>query len=92
MILISGSPGNIGAPLAEQLVEQGEKIRLIVRDPKKPNPTLAKLQARGAEIVRGDFADPDSLAASFTGVSSAFLLTPVAQTNGGMETKFYPRC
>jgi len=88
MILISGSPGNIGTPLAQQLVEQGEKIRLIVRDPKKPDPTLAKLQARGAEIVRGDFADPDSLAASFTGVSSAFLLTPVAQQTAEWKRNF----
>jgi uncharacterized protein YbjT (DUF2867 family) len=88
MILISGSPGNIGTPLAEQLVEQSEKIRLIVRDPKKPDPTLAKLQARGAEIVRGDFADPDSLAASFTGVSSAFLLTPVAQQTTEWKRNF----
>ena len=88
MILISGSPGNIGTPLAEQLVEQGEKIRLIVRDPKKPDPTLAKLQASGAEIVRGDLADPDSLAASFTGVSSAFLLTPVVQQTAEWKRNF----
>src|SRR5258707_3840756 len=78
MILISGSPGNIGTPLAQQLLEQGEQIRLIVRDPKKADQVVADLQSRGAEVVQGDFSDPGSLAHCFTGVESAFLLVPVA--------------
>ncbi len=78
MILISGSPGNIVTPLAQQLLEQGEQIRLIVRDPKKADQVVADLQSRGAEVVQGDFSDPGSLAHCFTGVESAFLLVPVA--------------
>ena len=78
MILVTGSPGNIGTPLAQQLLERGEKIRLMVRDPKKQAQILADLTARGAEIVQGDFANPASLTPCFTGVESAFLLVPVA--------------
>src|SRR5260370_36843718 len=78
MILISGSPGNIVTPSAQELVEQGEQIRLIVRDPKKADQVVADLQSRGAEVVQGDFSDPGSLAHCFTGVESAFLLVPVA--------------
>jgi uncharacterized protein YbjT (DUF2867 family) len=79
MILVTGSPGNIGTPLAQHLLRQGRKIRLMVRNPKKQDQVVADLQARGAEIVQGDFADPGSLAHCFTGVESAFLLVPVAQ-------------
>ena len=78
MILVTGSPGNIGTPLAQHLLRQGRQIRLMVRNPKKPNQVLADLQAAGAEIVQGDFADPASLEHCFTGVESAFLLVPVA--------------
>ena len=78
MILVTGTPGNIGTPLAHHLIRQGNKIRLMVRDPKKPDDVLADLRSRGAEIVRGDFSDPGSLAHCFTGVESAFLLVPVA--------------
>jgi len=78
MILVTGSPGNIGTPLAQHLLRQGGKIRLMVRNPKKQDQVVADLQSRGAEIVQGDFADPGSLAHCFAGVESAFLLVPVA--------------
>ena len=50
----------------------------MVRNPKKQDQFVADLQARGTEIVQGDFADPESLAHCFTDVESAFLLVPVA--------------
>ena len=78
MILVTGSPGNIGTPLAQHLLQKGRKIRLMVRNPKKQDQVVADLQSRGAEIVQGDFADLASLAHCFTGVESAFLLVPVA--------------
>ena len=78
MILVTGSPGNIGTPLAQHLLRQGRKIRLMVRNPKKQDPAVTDMQAHGAEIVQGDFADPGSLGHCFTGVESAFLLVPVA--------------
>jgi uncharacterized protein YbjT (DUF2867 family) len=78
MILVTGSPGNIGTPLAQHLLRQGRKIRLMVRNPKKQDQVVADLHSGGAEIVQGDFADPGSLAHCFAGVESAFLLLPVA--------------
>jgi uncharacterized protein YbjT (DUF2867 family) len=88
MILVTGSPGNIGSPLAQRLLQQGEKIRLMVRNPKKQDEVLADLQSRGAEIVQGDFADPGSLAHCFTGVKTAFLLVPVAQETAEWKGNF----
>jgi uncharacterized protein YbjT (DUF2867 family) len=78
MILVTGSPGNIGTPLAQHLLRQGRKIRLMVRNRKKQDQVVEDLESRGAEIVQGDFADPGSLANCFMGVESAFLLVPVA--------------
>ena len=88
MILVTGSPGNIGTPLARRLLQQGEKIRLMVRNPKKQDEVLADLQSRGAEIVQGDYADPASLAHCFTGVKTAFLLVPVAQETAEWKGNF----
>src|SRR5215469_3810813 len=88
MILVTGSPGNIGTPLAQHLLKQGRKIRLMVRNPKKQDPVVADLQSRGAEIAQGDFADPGSLANCFTSVESAFLLVPVALETAEWKANF----
>ena len=88
MILVTGSPGNIGTPLAQHLLKQGRKIRLMVRNPKKQDPVVADLQSRGAEIAQGDFADPGSLAHCFTDVESAFLLVPVALETAEWKANF----
>ena len=88
MILVTGSPGNIGTPLAQQLLEQGRKIRLMVRNPKKEDQVVADLRSRGAEVVQGDFSDPASLPSCFTGVESAFLLVPVAQETAEWKNNF----
>jgi uncharacterized protein YbjT (DUF2867 family) len=88
MILVTGSPGNIGTPLAQQLLEQGRKIRLMVRNPKKEDQVVADLRSRGAEVVQGDFSDPASLPPCFTGVESAFLLVPVAQETAEWKGDF----
>jgi uncharacterized protein YbjT (DUF2867 family) len=78
MILVTGTPGNIGTPLAQHLLQQGRPIRLMVRNPKKQDEVLTDLRSRGADIVQGDFGDPGSLVDCFTGIESAFLLVPVA--------------
>jgi uncharacterized protein YbjT (DUF2867 family) len=88
MILVTGSPGNIGTPLAQQLLEQGRKIRLMIRNPKKEDQVVADLRSRGAEVVQGDFSDPASLPPCFTGVESAFLLVPVAQETAEWKNSF----
>jgi uncharacterized protein YbjT (DUF2867 family) len=88
MILVTGTPGNIGTPLAQHLLRQGRKIRLMVRNPKKQDQVVADLQSRGAEIVQGDFGDPGSLADCFTGIESAFLLVPVALETAEWKSNF----
>lgn len=72
LILVYGASGAQGRPVAEQLLEAGHRVRLLVRRPD----SVADLAARGAEVVRGDLADPDSLRAANANVDGVFLLLP----------------
>lgn len=77
MILVFGATGTVGGEVARQLIARGERPRLLVRDPAK-----AHAFDGSAEIMRGDFNDPQSLAAALTGVEKAFLVTG---THGGVD-------
>lgn len=70
-ILVTGSTGNIGRQVIDQLVTRGADVLALVRDPAKAGlPTSVK-------TVKGDFLDVDSLRSAFDGVSTLFLLNGV---------------
>ncbi|MDI1481341.1 SDR family oxidoreductase [Polyangium sp. y55x31] len=69
MILVTGATGNVGSAVLEQLVEAGQKVRALVRDPAK----LGEL-GRKVEVVKGDLTRPETLDAAFAGVDKAFVL------------------
>ena len=72
-VLTYGATGTQGGPVARQLVEAGEQVRLLVRDPEK----VRDLEARGAEVAVGDLGDLDSLRAAHRGVDRVFLHLPL---------------
>ncbi len=65
-VFLTGSTGMIGSNIAEQLVEQGDDVRALVREGSDATP----LEAMGVEIVRGDIADTDDVLAPPTLVST----------------------
>ena len=67
MILVTGATGNVGGSVVRQLLEAGEKIRALTRDP-----GAARLPA-GVDVVGGDLADPSTLAGAFDGIDRMFL-------------------
>ncbi|WP_437991771.1 SDR family oxidoreductase [Sorangium sp. So ce145] len=69
MILVTGATGNVGGAVLEQLVDAGEPVRALVRDP-------ARLGALGGDIavVKGDLSKPETLDAAFAGADRAFLV------------------
>jgi uncharacterized protein YbjT (DUF2867 family) len=73
MILVIGATGVTGSETVRHLVERGEKVRALTRDPAKAEamPALA-----GAEIVVGDSSKPESLDAVFEGVDKVYLVPP----------------
>lgn len=72
MFTIFGVTGNTGSVVARTLLERGEKVRLLARDPAK----VAGLAAKGAEVVKGDVQDAEAVAAALEGAKGAYLLTP----------------
>jgi uncharacterized protein YbjT (DUF2867 family) len=69
MYLITGSTGNIGRPLVEQLFKEGHDVRALVR-----NASRADLLPGGVDIAVGNLDDADSIAVALRGVDSVFLL------------------
>lgn len=71
IILVTGATGYVGGRLVPRLLEQGYRVRCLVRDP-------ARLQGRPwqnqVEIVAGDLLQPEKLVAAMEGVHAAYYL------------------
>ncbi|MGA2813459.1 MAG: NmrA family NAD(P)-binding protein [Candidatus Acidiferrum sp.] len=72
MYAILGATGNIGSVIANALLGQGEKVRVVGRNQEK----LQKFTASGAQAHIADKNDVPALAAAFAGVRAAFLMIP----------------
>ncbi|MEU8380903.1 NAD(P)H-binding protein [Streptosporangium sp. NPDC048865] len=70
MILVTGATGKVGGQVVSQLLDAGVAVRALTRDP--ASATLPE----GAEVVRGDLADPATLDGALDGVESVFLVWP----------------
>lgn len=84
MILITTPTGDIGARVLSNLLEDGEKVRVILRD-------ASKLDAgtRGrVDIVEGSHADDAVIAKALDGVSAVFWLPPGSPTAKNPEDAY----
>ncbi|MFR9750048.1 NAD(P)H-binding protein [Nocardia sp. 004] len=70
MILVTGAGGRVGGSVVAQLRARGEKVRALVRDPRRGTPMP------GVEVVRGDLTDPVSVAAAMDSVRAVVLVWP----------------
>lgn len=82
-ILVTGATGKQGGATARRLLAEGRPVRAMVRDTTTPAATA--LAAVGAQLVRGDFDDPRSLAPVIDGASAVFAIPPVAFGPAGPE-------
>jgi uncharacterized protein YbjT (DUF2867 family) len=71
LILVTGATGTVGSEVVKQLVEAGQKVRALVRDPAK-----VKKLGDGIDVVIADLARPQTLAVAFAGAEKAFVLAP----------------
>ena len=72
MFVVLGSSGNTGKGVAETLLSQNKKVRVVVRD-------IAKGQAwkdAGADVSIADVEDGAALERAFTGAEGAYVLLP----------------
>ena len=72
MFAITGATGNTGAVVAEKLLAQGEKVRVIGRDAGR----LARLTQKGAEAFTADITDAAALARAFERAGAVYALLP----------------
>jgi uncharacterized protein YbjT (DUF2867 family) len=72
MYVITGATGNTGSVVAQRLLENGKKVRVIGRSLER----LRALAARGAEPFAADLADPAALKRAFSGAEAVYAMIP----------------
>nr|XP_033818593.1 nmrA-like family domain-containing protein 1 [Geotrypetes seraphini] len=74
LIVVVGATGAQGGSVARALLADGSfAIRVMTRDPEKP--AAKELKKQGAQVVKGDLDDKNSLEVAFTGAYGAFVVT-----------------
>jgi uncharacterized protein YbjT (DUF2867 family) len=68
MLLLTGATGSIGSQLLPLLLERGEDVRCLVRDPRRLGPRRVDVQIALGDL--GDLADPHTLRQSLRGVDT----------------------
>jgi uncharacterized protein YbjT (DUF2867 family) len=72
--LVAGVSGHTGAVVAQALLDQKFKTRVLVRDAAKGE----RWKKRGAEVTVATVEDPHAMAAALRGADAAYLLLPPA--------------
>ena len=67
-VFLTGGSGYIGGALASRLLERGDEVVALARS----DASAGALSERGAQVVRGDVLQEDSLAAGMAGCSLAY--------------------
>ena len=81
-IVVVGASGYLGKPTVTALTKAmgAANISVVTRNPAAA--ATGELGATGATLIKGDFADVDSLKSAFTGAAIAYIITP------GTEVRF----
>lgn len=74
MILVVGATGQLGSLVVHTLRDQGAAVRAMVRDPSAAD----DLAATGADLVRADLTEPETLDAALVGVTAVVATANVA--------------
>jgi nucleoside-diphosphate-sugar epimerase len=67
-VLVTGATGKVGHAIASALLDRGDQVRALVRDPKR----AASVLPAGIEPIRGDATDPESLVTAVEGCELVF--------------------
>lgn len=73
MIVVTGATGHIGNVLVRKLLENKEKVRVVV----PPFGDLNPLEGMDLEIIEGDIRDTDALIEAFTGAEVVYHLAGI---------------
>lgn len=73
MIVVTGATGRLGRAIVERLADRmpADRLGVSVRSPER----AIDLQARGIRVRRGDFDQPETLAAAFEGATQVLIVS-----------------
>lgn len=71
-IVVTGSLGNIGRPLAEELIRKGHAVTVVSNSPQKQQ----EIEALGATAAIGSVEDAAFLAKALSGADAVFAMVP----------------
>jgi uncharacterized protein YbjT (DUF2867 family) len=72
MYVITGATGNTGGVVAERLLAEGEKVRVVGRDSER----LERFTQNGAESFIADATDAGALTKAFAGAKAVYAMIP----------------
>ncbi|MFG1813583.1 NAD(P)H-binding protein [Kribbella sp. NPDC049174] len=83
MILVTGATGILGRLVVDRLLDRlpATDVAVIVRDPDQ----AAEVAARGVDVRRGDYDDPDGLRAAFAGAGTVLFISAPVTVSGRLE-------
>ena len=81
MYVILGASGHTGSIIADFLLSQGEKVRVLGRDPAR----LERLVRHGAEAFTANVSDAAALTNAFSGARAAYLMLPPVTSREDQE-------
>jgi uncharacterized protein YbjT (DUF2867 family) len=84
MIVVTAPTGDIGHQVLENILDGGEAIRVIVRE---PDSLPAETRER-VEVVRGSHADSDVVTEAFAGADTVFWLAPADPKAESVEAAY----
>jgi len=70
--VILGASGNTGSIIADSLLSEGKKVRVVGRDAER----LQRFVRKGAEAFTGEVSDAVALTRAFRGARAAYLMLP----------------
>ncbi len=83
-IIVTGSLGHIGKPLAEELLQKGHTVTVISSKPEKQK----DIEALGADAAIGSLEDVDFLEFTFTGADAVYAMVPPNYTVSGVRAYY----
>jgi len=83
---VLGATGKVGGATAKSLLEDNQRVRVVVRDRSKfESTTKTWSNTHLLEVVDGNFEDAESLTKALTGAAGVFIMTPPLQDQNDMR-------
>jgi 2-alkyl-3-oxoalkanoate reductase len=79
-VCVTGATGFLGGALVRRLLSQGVAVRALAR----PSSRADELEARGAEVVRGNLSDPAAIAHAVKAVEVVYHVAAMVEAPGDL--------